>query len=218
MKRLEPALGPALRPFVAALFLVSGGCASIEEEAPPVDAAAQSPKVAVAAPPAVAPPSPPAPDKPVSVAPPVAPEVVRPSEIETLVGDFARYRRAAPAELGREQEAARQAFNATRTDASRVRYAMVLAIPGTPGTDEARALELLDPLVKTPGASLHPLAVLLGAYIQEHRRLGAQVVGLQQNVQGLQHNVQGLQQKLDAITKLERSLTGRGEPGTPRRK
>ena len=46
----------------------------------------------------------------------------------------------------------------------------------------------------------------------------AQVAGLQQHLQGLQQNVQGLQQKLDAIKSLERSLSGRGESGTVRRK
>ena len=200
---------------VAAVFLM-GGCASVEE-APPAAEAPEAPQVAVVKPPAVAKPTPPPSTRTVTVSPPVGPDAARPSDIETLVGDFARFRRAAAPELAREQEAARQAFNSSRTDASRVKYAMALSIPGTPGTDDARALDLLDPLVKTPGATLYPLAVLLAAYIQEQRRLGAQVAGLQQNVQGLQQNVQGLQQKLDAITKLERNLTGRGD-GASRRK
>ena len=93
---------------------------------------------------------------------------------------------------------------------------MALATPGSAASDDARALELLDPLAKTPGASLHALAFLMSAYIQEQRRLTAQVNGLQQNVQGLQQNVHGLQQKLDAIKSLERNLSGRGE--APRRR
>jgi Skp family chaperone for outer membrane proteins len=91
--------------------------------------------------------------------------------------------------------------------------------------DEARALELLDPVAKNAASPLQGLAFLLGSYVFEQRRLGAQVQTLQQNVQGLQGNVQALQgnvqalqQKLDALKTLERSLSERREGGmTPRR-
>jgi hypothetical protein len=154
----------------------------------------------------------------VSPPPPVTPDAPRASEVEILIGEFARLRKLGPLELAREQEAARQAFNQSRTDTARVRFAMAVALPGAAGSDEARALEVLDPLVKTPGAALHSLAFLLSSYVQEQRRLAAQVAGLQQNLQGLHQNVQGLQQKLDAIKSLERSLSGRGESSTVRRK
>jgi phage shock protein A len=101
---------------------------------------------------------------------------------------------------------------------------MALAVPGSPPGEELRALELLDPVVKNQSAALHGIAFLMVAYIQEQRRLFAQVQGLQQNnqglqqnVQALQQNVQGLQQKLDALRTLERSLTERREPA-PKRK
>jgi hypothetical protein len=94
---------------------------------------------------------------------------------------------------------------------------MTLAVPGVPGGETA-ALELLEPLVKNPTLSLHGLAFLLAAYIQEQRRLASQLQGLQQNVQGLQQNVQGLQQKLDALRTLERSLTERESPAGPARR
>lgn len=148
----------------------------------------------------------------------------RPAELEALLAEFQRLRRLAPAELVREQEAARQAFNQTRTELARVRFAMALTIPGSAPGEEARALDLLDPLVRNPSATLHGVAFLVAAYIQEQRRLVAQIQGLQQNnqglqqnVQALQQNVQGLQQKLDALRTLERSLTERREPA-PKRK
>jgi hypothetical protein len=176
----------------------------------------QKPSIAVAKPPqpVVIVPSPPPPSPP-----PVArPDpVIRPTDTDLLVQEFARLRRLPPAELIREQEAARNAFTQSRSDSARVRYAMAVAVPGTPGSDDARALELLEPLAKTPGASLHALAFLLTSYIQEQRRLHAQLAGLQQNVQGLQQNVQALQQKLDALKTLERSLSER-EAGTMRRR
>jgi hypothetical protein len=204
---------PRTGAIVLAIISVAG-CASIEEPPPPAadeKSANQPPAVAIAEPPATPQTAPP------GKSPPAVPEP-RVSEVETLLADFSRLRRLSPAELAREQENARQGFNQSRSDAARVRYAMALAIPGAAASDDARAIELLDPIVKSPGATLHGLAFLMAAYIQEQRKLGAQVAGLQQNVQGLQQNVQGLQQKLDAITKLERSLTGRGESGTVRRR
>lgn len=198
------------RAALSALVLLASGCASVEETAvQPEPEAAPPPKVAVVRP---APPrevTPPPGPEPVS--PPVAPQPSRASQVETLIAEYARLRRLPGAELLREQEDARREFNQTRSDSARVRLAMTLGVPGSGANDEARALELLDPLVKTPGASLHALAFLLSSYLQDQRRLTAQVNGLQQNVQGLQQNVQGLQQKLDAIKSLERSLSGRGE-------
>jgi hypothetical protein len=193
---------------LAAAVLLAVGCAAVEETAPD-ESAAEAPQVAVVKPaPAeeVAAPAPSAVDPQ-----PAAPERPRASEVESLISEFARLRRLPGAELAREQEAARNAFNQTRSDSARVRLAMALAIPGSAGSDDARALELLEPLVKTPGAALHALAFLLATHIQDQRRLTAQVSGLQQNVQGLQQNVQGLQHKLDAIKSLERNLSGRGE-------
>ena len=140
------------------------------------------------------------------------PPVAKPSEVDVLLTDFERLRRLSAAELAREQEAARVAFVQSRSDAARVRLAMTLAVPGHAGSEDVKALELLDPLVRNPGAGLHGLAFLLAAYIQEQRRLAGQLHGLQQNVQGLQQNVQALQQKLDALRSLERTLTEREPP------
>ena len=202
-----------------AALVALAGCATEPEVEPP----RQEPIVAVAPP--VAKPPPVAIVKP----PPREPEkptatIVesRASEVDVLLADFERMRRMAPGELQREHDAAKLAFSQTRSDASRVRLAMLATMQG-PG-DETRAIELLDPLVRTPGATLHGLAFLLNSYIQDQRRLATLAQGLQQNVQGLQssnqalqQNVHALQQKLDALRTLERALSERGEPGPRRR-
>jgi hypothetical protein len=139
---------------------------------------------------------------------PPSPQVLRMMELDSIFSDFERLRRLPAAELAREQESARQAFNQMHTDGARVRYAMALAAPGTNGAENS-ALELLDPLVKNPAVSLHGIAVVLTAYIQEQRRLNSQLQSLQQQTQGLQQNVQALEKKLDALRSLERSLTER---------
>jgi hypothetical protein len=158
----------------------------------------------------------PAPPPPLAEPKPPSPQVLRMIELDGLLSDFERLRRLNATELAREQESARHAFNQTRSDAARIRYAMALAVPGATGA-ESGALELLDPLVKNPAMPLHGLAFLLASYIQEQRRLTSQVQGLQQNMQGLQQNVQALQQKLDALRSLERSLTER-DAATPKRR
>ena len=76
--------------------------------------------------------------------PPTVPPIVRPSDVDMLLAEFQRLRRLPAAELAREQEGARQLFNLTRSDAARVRFAMALTAPGA--ADDARALDLLDPL------------------------------------------------------------------------
>jgi outer membrane murein-binding lipoprotein Lpp len=141
---------------------------------------------------------------------PPQPEVRLPGEQERAVSYFDRLRRMQVGELAREQEAVRQAYGQSRSDFDRMRLAMTYALPNTPLSDEGRALDLLEPLVRNIRAELHPLAVLLAVFVQEHKRLAA-------NIQTLQQGVQSLQQKLDALRSLERSLIER-EGGAARRK
>jgi len=199
---------------LAAVF--AGGCTSSPPQFP--DLLSESTNLGLIPPRKVAVVPPAAPSAPLPVpapAPVVVPPpqpVVKPNETEMLVQEFARLKRLAPVELAREQEGARSAYNQTRSDPARVRYAMALSIPGASGSDDARALEVLDPIAKTPGATLYGLAMMIASYVQEQRRLATQLVGLQQNVNTLQQNVQALQQKLDALKTLEKSLTGRDAP------
>ena len=211
-----------VRLAVLAVGLIAlAGCAATVDEAdtPEAEAATEKPKVTTrGAPPAkvaVAPPVIAAPEADQTPSPPKPQIYHRASEVEILMTEFERLRRLPAAEIVREQEAARQAFNQSRSDPARVRYAMTMSVPGA-GNDEVRALDVLDPLVKNATAPLHGLAFLMAAYIQDMRRLVSQVQGLQQNAQGLQQNVQALQQKLDALRSLERSLSER-EAGGRRR-
>lgn len=125
------------------------------------------------------------------------------SEIGKVLAYYVQTRKLAGPELVREQEAARRALAQTRSDANRLRYALVLAVPGVTAQDEGRALEALEPVVRKSDSGLHGLALLVTAFLQEHRRLDG--------------NAQDLQQKLDALMTLERSMTGR-ESGTTRKR
>ena len=117
------------------------------------------------------------------------------SDADTLLLYYQHLRRLPPAGVGREHEIARAAFSRSRSDYDRVRLALVLAVPGTPVSDDARALELLEPLAKRQESGLQGLAYLLASHLQERKRLDA--------------TAQGLQQKLDALKSLERTMIER---------
>lgn len=125
------------------------------------------------------------------------------TELERLVSYFQRIRRLAAPELGRENESARVAFARSRSDFDRLRLAMVLSLPNTSVYDDARSLDLLEPVVKNQSAPLHGLALLISVYVQEQRRLG--------------QSAQAVQQKLDALKSMERSLIEREQAGQRRR-
>jgi len=125
------------------------------------------------------------------------------AEVSKALVYYARARKLAGPELAREQEAARRALARTRTDANRVRYALMLTVPGAAAPDDGRVMELLEPVARNGDSALHGLALLVTAFLQEQRRLDG--------------SVQNLQQKLDALLTLERSMTGR-EAGTTRKR
>ena len=114
---------------------------------------------------------------------------------ESLLLYYQHVRKMPVADQAKEHEAARQTYARSRADPNRVRLAMMLSIPGTGFGDDARALELLEPVSKNANGQLQGLAYLLTTQLQERRRLDA--------------NAQSLQQKLDALKTLERSLLER---------
>ena len=125
------------------------------------------------------------------------------AEVERLLDYFRLLRRMTAADLVREYENARAGFARTRSEYDRVRLALLLTLPGTPFNDEARALELLEPMLRSPGSILQGLAVLIYVMAHEQRRL--------------EQNIGKLQEKLDALKSLERKLLEREKPGQTRR-
>jgi hypothetical protein len=183
------------------MSLLTAGCESlrsVEPAAAPEPAATPKP---AAVPEPVAPPEPAAAPEPATAPEPAATfepslraDSRRPvSDNESLLTYFEFVRKLSAAELAKEHETARQLYTRTHSDFNRVRYAMLLSVPGSAFNDDARALEALEPLLKNLGAALHNLAFVVSAQIQEQRRS------------------QELQQKLDALMSLEKSLIERGQ-------
>ena len=128
-------------------------------------------------------------------APVVVPEKRPVSDVESLLLYFQHIGKLKDEQLNREYEIARTAYTREATDFNRVRLAMILGLPNTTLYENARALELLEPVVKNQGGEFSALAFLLVAQLNERKRLDA--------------NAQDLQKKLDALKSLERSMMER---------
>jgi isochorismate hydrolase len=115
-----------------------------------------------------------------------------------LLADLQRYAAEPGDDLRRELAAANQAVNRTRSDANRIRLAMLLTLPAAGPPDDTRALALLDSVAgKGAGASpLKQIAVILSAQINERTR----------SVREEQRKTAAAQEKLDALRAVERSL------------
>jgi len=114
-----------------------------------------------------------------------------------LLVDLQRYSVESGDDLKRDLAAANLAMTRTKSDASRIRLAMLLTLASAGPPDDARAISLLDPLVGKSNASpLKQIATVLYAQIVERTR----------SVKEEQKKTAAAQEKLDALRAVERSL------------
>jgi hypothetical protein len=139
-------------------------------------------------------PAPSAPAQP-AAAPPVNEEE---QQALALLADLQRYAVEPGDDLRRELAAANAALTRTRSDANRIRAAMLLTLPSAGPPDDARAVSLLEPIVSRPGnaSPLKQIAAVLYAQILERTR----------TVREEQRKTAAAQEKLDALRAVERSL------------
>ncbi len=172
-------------------------------EPPPAPAAADPPAVAATAPAATA--TLPAPTTyamaapPALAAPPAAnpPQVVEDVELIALLNDLTRYGGMGTDDVKRELTTMTAILVRQRTDANRVRLAVLYTMARNP-QDDQRAQQLLDTVSKSnPGS---PAVKQLAIVIQ------AQIVGRQRAVRDEQQKADAALQKLEALRQMERSL------------
>jgi hypothetical protein len=145
-----------------------------------------------------------------------------------------------PAAQAEQFQAARSAAEAAPTTASRLRYALMLALPGHAAADPVAARRQLSELLARPESMLpaeRALAGIMLASVDERLVLLAEVrrveqdsglrdkdraVALQRRLQAeqdentrLKHALDDAQKKLDAVTEVERSIAGRENPPKP---
>lgn len=162
----------------------------IEPVEPPI--VAPEPSAAPAPPPAEAP----APAAPAATpAPEIPPETL---EVLALLADLQRYGTLQPEELRRELAASTQALTRQRTDANRVRLAVLFTLVKSSPQDDQRALQLLDNVAKgNPGSA--PVKQV-AAVVQ------AQIVERQRAVRDEQQKADVAIKKLEALRAMESSL------------
>jgi hypothetical protein len=143
-------------------------------------------------------------------APPVAAPVPAPSadtdewrQVAELLGYYQRVAGLGMDEQKRELAAATQTFNRERSNASRVRLALVYSIPGAAVQDDARAAQLLEPIAAGSGA-LRQLAGLVHAQVTDRMKA--------------QKRADQLKDQVEQLRAIEKQLIERGSQAPPPRK
>jgi hypothetical protein len=156
------------------------------------------------------------------------------------LADLSRIQAAPPSQQAEDLQAAKGAAEATPTTLNRLRYALMLGLPGHPGSDPVAARRQLSDLLARPELLLpteRSLASVLLADVNERLVLIAESRRLQEEASShdkermaavtrrlqleqdetarLRHALEDAQKKLNAVTQLERSISGRGNPPKP---
>ena len=140
----------------------------------------------------------PTPPAPINAEPTPAPASEDDQQAIALLAELQRYAIESPEELRRELAAANQAVNRARSEANRIRLAVLLTMPAAGPPDDARALALLDSVIgRTGGTSpVRQLATVLYLQVAERAR----------NVAEEKKKSAAAQEKLDQLRAVERSL------------
>jgi hypothetical protein len=168
----------------------------IEPIEPPLPAITVAPPPSAPAAESSSPPS--AAVSPVVTGPPPSSEPTEDQQMIALLSDLQRFGTLANDELKRELAAATQALARQRTDANRVRLAVLYTLLRTSPQDDQRAVQLFENVAKSaaPGSPIRHLAAVLHL----------QVVERQKAVRDEQQKADTAIQKLEALRAMERSL------------
>lgn len=147
------------------------------------------------------------PEPPYAPAPPVTAAAVETEESRQateLLGYYQRVTQLGAEDQKRELANATQGFNRERTNTNRVRLALLYVVPGTAFQDDARAAQLLEPVVAAPGGG--PVRQLAGlVHAQATERVKAQ------------KRADQLKEQVDALRDIEKQLIDRGQQPPPRK-
>jgi len=184
-----------VRRAAALVALALAACALVEPPAP-TPAPVEEPTAPAPKPPAPTPPAP-------APAPAPAADADESRQVADLLGYYQRVAGLGLEDQKRELATATQAFNRERSNASRVRLALMYSIPGTAMQDDARAAQLLEPIAAGSGA-VRQLAGLV--HVQVTDRLKTQ------------KRADQLKDQVEQLRALEKDLIERGgQTAAPRK-
>ena len=158
---------------------------------------------------------PPAPTTPAPVVEPTAPAPKPPApaaaavetdelrQVAELLGYYQRVAGLGLEDQKRELATVTQSFNRERSNANRVRLALLYSIPGGALQDDARAVQLLEPIASGSGA-LRQFAGLLHAQITDRLKT--------------QKRADQLKDQVEQLRAIEKQLMERGSQTPPPRK
>lgn len=123
--------------------------------------------------------------------------VNRTSDADRLLLYFVKVKDLPASELSKEQRSVEQAFNLRKGDYARMQLAFLTSLPYAAFKDYARALSLLEPLIRDGEASeLRPLALFLASQIAEKKGLEDSANSLSQRLKEEDKRIEPLELKM----------------------
>ena len=138
------------------------------------------------------------------------------SDVDELLQYTTYLKKLSATDLNRELETTRQK---PKSDSSRLELAIIYSLPGLLTHDDAKALAILDPLIKeSSSTSIKNLASMMITFIMENKRLEENTQVLTNKLKDEQKQSAELQQKLEALKSIEKSLSERDRIKKPLQK
>jgi len=147
---------------------------------------------------------------------------LQPGAVDAVVGEALGAARSPVAEQKALLAKAQDAFAANTSELNRLRLATLLVVLPVPLRDDARAAELLEPLVNTAEPGAGRFAALLSGQIAERQRLTRELERLARERQAADREhmaadkerdkrEEALRQQLEALRAIERGILEREE-------
>jgi len=135
-------------------------------------------------------------------------EVVVTGQMDDMMQYYDSLRKQSPPELAKIYDRVKQNFGQNKSDANRIRLALLLTLPNTSFRDASAALHLLNewPRDSKHVNNLQSFRNLLAALLAEQQRLSSNLEEASQKLKEEQKRADTLQHQIDAIKSMEKNL------------
>lgn len=134
---------------------------------------------------------------------------LRGPETSEVLAYFQRIKTLSIEVLTAEHAAATQTLARQKSDAIRLKLALLLLLPNTPFKDEGRAAALAEEALNNKAADMKNLALLVVAVATEQKRQEERLQQLTLKLKEEEKRTDAAQQKLDALKSIEKDLINR---------
>ncbi|HTJ55046.1 MAG TPA: dihydrolipoamide acyltransferase [Nitrosospira sp.] len=135
-------------------------------------------------------------------------EVVVTGQMDDMMQYYDSLRKQSSSELAKIYDRVKQNFGQNKSDANRIRLALLLTLPNTSFRDVSAALHLLNdwPRDSKHANNLQSFRNLLAALLAEQQRLSNNLEEASQKLKEEQKRADTLQHQIDAIKSMEKNL------------